>query len=273
MTEPMRILYFNLTLTDKSWMEDMEKVHALRFARPWFTHIGIIVRSSLELPYAATSTVVNAARNMCYYHKLKIIWGRWLWLGWPPKDATYPLPNHNSHFYAGYYATQLSRLAAEKDFLGAHLSWLDAEPYALSVQKEELKKRLTIVEQRNIKCAVWEAIQNAPRADFITPAGSMTDTHYSYPLMELAHHPCTQKTYKLKHADDSIPIKVPEGYTRRLNMWGSWVTPLTPLKDRLSIKEAKSIDLKRVQELYPENIGQWIYAGNDIPEVLEHWND
>lgn len=271
MTDPkdLRILYFPLTLTEKSYRDDMAKVsalYAMLMDGVWFTHIAIVVRSWPEVPDAARNQAVLRAMRVCEHFALPFIWGRWLWVGWPSDKLDAPMPEELSHYDPAYYAAAIANLKAEARSLGAADTFLDAEPYARSVQKGPLKSGLGCIDQVSIPHAIERAVSATGPVDFIYPCSSSNPNNYPWSVVGLGKNRMDSKTYKVKTADGKVPANPPDGVEHKVHVWGHWVG-----ENALSPADVMAFDMQRVRERFPENIGQWVYA-DDLVGTLKAWH-
>lgn len=269
LTKPMRIIHCQLKLRNDTTDEDVGKVHALYYAaRDWATHVAFVGPSWPEVPDAINHLTVRHAMLHCRRWNLPVIWGRWLWVGWPSDKLEAPMPGIAAHMEPGYYAAAIANLKAEARSLGAVGTMLDAEPYGGSVQKVILKNELHLNPgyPLAIRDAIEDAVAVTGQVDFITPTSSMNPNGYQWPVAGLGKWGMDQKTYRVKTADGHVNANPPDGVEHKVHVWGHWVG-----ENALSVADVKAFDMDVVRQRYPECIGQWLYA-DKLAETLKGWN-
>ncbi len=274
----LRLLYVELRLRENTIKEDLQIVKALRHAEGIFTHMIFVAPSWQERPDAALNPIVQEAFRVCRQHGLGAFWGRWLWVGWPNWELEDPLPGPDSHLDATYYAAAISTLRAEARLLGAVGTFLDAEPNARAEQKPTLKnKRLAPEDRLAISTAIREAVKYAGQVDLLYPTSSNRASHYAWPLEGLARFRCDAKPYYQHKSSGKIFANPPAGYEHKLDLWGSFVTPVSrqiggtgSTSWTLTIDDAKALNLDIIRQRYPECRGFWVYT-DELVEVLREW--
>ncbi len=272
----IRALYVFLRLREDSVGIDNRIVDALRNAG-WFTHVILLTYSWQERPDAIRNPIVLRALATCRRMGLGVVWGRWLWVAWP--EGVVRAPSELSHLHPVYYATAIATVQSEARSIGAVGTFVDAEPYGHSAQKELKSAVFDDNDRLQINRAINQSLRYTGPVDLIYPVSSGRSTHYAWEMAGLGEIPCCSKTYYSHGVDDLPPIHPPSPtsyVTHRIGLWGSYVG-LGRDKDRinnnvfLTIAEVKGLDMDVVRATFPKCRGQWVFAGPDIVEVLNNW--
>ncbi|MCO6437544.1 MAG: hypothetical protein J5J06_10690 [Phycisphaerae bacterium] len=272
----LRLLYALLVLKDDTLAQDRAIVEALEHA-DWFTHVVLVTLSWQERPEAVHHPLVRQAVATCRKRGVRVVWGRWLWVAWP--DGVSDPPGPSAHRDPSFYVKAIRRLRVEAEELGAVGTFLDVEPYGRCAQKAMKRRDLTDEDRKAIRDAVAQAVQQAGPVDLIYPTSSSRRTHYAWPFAELGLLRMDAKTYYTPRADaDLPPIRAPRGFEHRPNLWGVNVGLGRPEDvegphKKLTIAQAKALDVEVMKRRFPQCRGVWVYADYDLlPEVLRRWD-
>lgn len=264
----LRILYCPISLTSKSEETDLANAVALVHAAKRFTHVLIVTRPWQTTPDAIYHPTIRIAMQVCQAIDLPVIWGRWLWTGWPLDDPAAYMTGVLSHVYPAYYAAAISRLNLEKVALGAVGTMLDAEPNGHPANEDNLRNGFYTWELRHVQSAILQAVNVTGQVDFIYPAASSNPISYAWSVVGLGEKRLVHKTYGLLNADDKVIMNPPDGVEAKLDLWGHSVSTQG---GALNSADVMAFDMARVRERFPENVGQWVYAAK-FAEVMKGWN-
>ncbi len=275
-TEDLRALYVLLKLRGDTADADAKIVDALR-CMAWFNRVMLVVPSWQDKPNATSHPLVRLAVDTCRALEIPVIWGRWLWQAWPGLD--WSVADALNHIDPAHYARAIATVRAEAHSLGAAGTFLDAEPYAQSVQKSALKGvALSFEGQAQIRQAVLTATGSVGAVSFIRPTSSGRESHFCWALTDLGALRCDSKTYYSKATGYEIPtIAHPEQCEHRVDMWGCNVglgRPEDVHRDqvKLTAGDVKALDLSVIRWRHPSCRGVWVYVDYDIfADVVQGW--
>lgn len=273
-TDPLRILYMPLPLTSRSGETDWANARAVyrmlrgQYHVRWPTHLLIVTRSWQETPDALDHSVIEYVVRICKYFGLPIIWGRWLWVGWPSDKLEAPMPGETCYVLPEYHATAIARVQAEAYSIGAAGTMLMAEPDGQPLVEAHLQAGFDDISRGLMQRAIRRAVAVTGQVDFIYPAGSSDPRSYAWSVVDLGKLRLIHKTYELTTADGKVVMHPPDGVKAKLDLWGHWVG-----ENKLSPADVRGFDMARVRERFHENVGQWIYIRADkFAEVVKGWN-
>ena len=176
----------------------------------------------------------------------------------------------------------IAALKSEARSLGAVGTFLDAEPYGDSAQKPTLKfAKLDDNDRLGIKRAIEQALRVTGQVSFIYPSTSSRASHYAWPIADLGVLDVDAKTYYLD-PDGKVSVRPPSGNEHHRGdwLWGSFVTrEREQVGDTglwtLSIAKAKSFDMSRVRERFPNCQGRFFYLkdGDALARTLRAWGN
>lgn len=272
-----RVLHVTLKLRKDAAASDERIVESLRDLT-WFTHIILKTTSWQESPDAIRNPLVQRAVRICRERRIPVVWGRWLWVGWPDPGAG--VPNAESHLDPTYYAAAIARVKVEALALGTVGSCLDAEPYGQGPQKPIKHKVVRDRERAQMAEAVRSAVATAGPVDLIFPTSSGRPSHFAWPLTALGLLRCDGKTYYTKGPKDGWPkVRPAPGHVHRIDLWGCNVGLGRPGDHvegqvKLTAKDVKALDWDAIRKRYPDCRGVWVYVDYDIlPEVIRTWGE
>lgn len=280
--EPVRILYATLVMPLPS-QKDYAKLSAIdeRIVAELegltgFTHVALVTLSWQDRPSAVYHPLVRKAVSTLQAQGVHVIWGRWLWVAWPDGLAVgVPRPDPVAQWSADFYADAVSRLWTEAKVLGAQATLLDAEPYGACSQKLIVPLDVTAGERLVIADAIAEATGRAGAVDIILPTASNRSGWYGWSLAGLGLLRADNKTYYVANPVGKVVANPPDGFRHRLDLWGSNVgTGRLEDAAKLTVTQAKALDLEEIRRRWPECRGFWVYADHEIlPDVLAAWKN
>ncbi|MCO6436513.1 MAG: hypothetical protein J5J06_05450 [Phycisphaerae bacterium] len=277
--DPVRLLYALLILDESSRLQDQAIVEQLRDLRG-FTHVALVTLSWQDRPLAVYDPLVREAAATLQSQGIHVVWGRWLWVAW--SDGLAPgvqVPPPLAQFHAAFYAEAIEHLRREAEALGATATLLDVETYGRCAQKALQKLELTEGDRAVIGGAVDAAVRRVGAVDVVLPTSSSRATHYAWPLGKLGLLRADNKTYYTPRGDGRVVANPPAGFVQRLDLWGSNVglgrsVDVAGTFAKLTVDQAKAIDLETIRERWPECRGFWVYADHDIlADVLRQWKE
>ncbi len=243
----------------------------------WFTHVLLHVPSWQEYPDAANHPLVLKAVEQCRKRGVPVIWGRWLWVAWPRDGREAHI---NDHFDPSFYERTIRTVKREAKALGAVGTVLDVEPYGACPQRASIKRtNLTADQRHRMQRAIEQAVSVAEPVTYVFPTSSPRPGAFHWALTGLGELRCDARTYYTEPPRYRVPkIRPPEGCVHRLDLWGTYVGLGGP-KDtlaggltKLTIDQAKALELPRIKRDYPECRGIWVYVDHaQLPEVLRAW--
>lgn len=271
-----RILLCPLPLTSKSEETDRKNAAALIHATPWFTDVVLMTGPWQTVPDATTHPIIKLAMQACATSGLSVIWGRWMWVGWPSDKLEAPMPGDMCQYDPEYYAAFIANLNREARFLGADRTAADVEPNGIPAN-EGLLKTGGPQERKLIQRAIRHAVRVVGQVDIVMPSASANKEHFAWATVDMGRDRWGNKAHYARTPDEVI-ANPPDGVTHKMDIWVSFATTKSravgsPQNMTLTPTEVQAIDMEAVRKLRPSIRGQGVYIPDkEFVEVLKGWN-